>query len=259
MPKVFFFIVGTKFTIFFSNKLAAVTAALARTNYLECHSCPLSPVNSVSVSIPDSPGSAITSTITVTQASVTTLEHTVVTVSITHSARGDLRIELISPAGTVSVLALPRVDIDNDYVNWNFMTRFNWGESPLGTWTLRIRDELEGDVGSLVSWNLKFYGPCNAEEIVCDEEIPDESDNTPVEVISCFIATASFGHQDASVKTLRQFRDTVLMNSFFGKELVNIYYHISPPIASWIAKHEVARAVTRTMLTPIVQFVQYLF
>ena len=58
-----------------------------------------------------------------------------------HTKRGDIKIELTSPRGTKSVL-LPYRKYDfvneNGYVNWPFMTVHHWGESPVGTWTLKI-------------------------------------------------------------------------------------------------------------------------
>ncbi|RJP15008.1 MAG: hypothetical protein C4520_20785 [Candidatus Abyssobacteria bacterium SURF_5] len=70
---------------------------------------------------------------------------------------------------------------------------------------------------------------------------------------SCFIATAAYGSAlEKDVMILRQFRDTYLLPNVLGKELVEIYYRTSPGIAQVIARHEMLRAVTRTILMPIV-------
>ena len=57
-----------------------------------------------------------------------------------HPRRGDVEIELTSPAGTRSTL-LPHRDYDfvntEGYDNWPFMSVHFWGEDPTGTWTLR--------------------------------------------------------------------------------------------------------------------------
>ena len=57
-----------------------------------------------------------------------------------HPRRGDVEIELTSPAGTRSIL-LPNRDYDfvntEGYDNWPFMSVHFWGEDPTGTWTLR--------------------------------------------------------------------------------------------------------------------------
>ena len=72
--------------------------------------------------------------------------------------RGDLRIVLTSPSGTVSVLSEPHTDSAPDYVNWKFMTVRNWGESSIGTWTLRVTDEKGGGVSVFDSWQLILHG-----------------------------------------------------------------------------------------------------
>jgi len=70
----------------------------------------------------------------------------------------------------------------------------------------------------------------------------------------CFIATAAYGtDMEEDVLTLRQFRDRYLMTSPAGRDLVNAYYEISPPIADGIRESKAARAVIRSLLLPIVQ------
>ncbi|MEX2514669.1 MAG: CFI-box-CTERM domain-containing protein [Candidatus Paceibacterota bacterium] len=73
----------------------------------------------------------------------------------------------------------------------------------------------------------------------------------------CFIATAAFGTALASeIDVLRDFRDTVLLESRFGRGLVAAYYTVSPPIADYISKHESLRAVTRWMLRPVIDSIR---
>jgi hypothetical protein len=58
-----------------------------------------------------------------------------------HPKRGDIRVELTSPQGTVSVLLPNRGnDFINDegYSSWPFMSVHHWGEDPTGQWTLRV-------------------------------------------------------------------------------------------------------------------------
>ena len=57
-----------------------------------------------------------------------------------HPRRGDIKIELVSPSGTTSVLLPYRnYDFINDvgYDNWPFMSVHFWGENPVGDWTLQ--------------------------------------------------------------------------------------------------------------------------
>ncbi len=70
----------------------------------------------------------------------------------------------------------------------------------------------------------------------------------------CFIATAAYGTaMEEEVLALRQFRDRYLLPNPVGKELVDLYYKISPPIAASISESDDARAFVRVMLWPIVQ------
>lgn len=56
------------------------------------------------------------------------LEHITVKVWISHTRRGDVEVELVSPSGIKSVLAAPRAsDTDNTgYPGWTFMTVKHW-------------------------------------------------------------------------------------------------------------------------------------
>jgi hypothetical protein len=65
----------------------------------------------------------------------------------------------------------------------------------------------------------------------------------------CFIATAVYGSAFApEVLTFRQFRDEVLLNSRVGAVLVNIYYRLSPPLATLIGRSELFKKIARNAL-----------
>jgi hypothetical protein len=69
----------------------------------------------------------------------------------------------------------------------------------------------------------------------------------------CFIATAAFGSYESRwVYVLRDFRDDVLLPTTLGRDLVDWYYAHSPRYADWIARHAVARFVTRVLLVPVI-------
>jgi hypothetical protein len=70
---------------------------------------------------------------------------------------------------------------------------------------------------------------------------------------SCFIATAAYGTlMHPYVKVLRSFRDQYLVTNVIGRNLVNLYYHYSPPVADYIAVRPVVRNVVRVALLPVV-------
>lgn len=69
----------------------------------------------------------------------------------------------------------------------------------------------------------------------------------------CFIATAVYGTPLADeINVLRNWRDVSLMNNFFGRIFVKIYYTISPPIANFISKSEKLKKIVRAILKPFI-------
>lgn len=76
--------------------------------------------------------------------------------------------------------------------------------------------------------------------------------------IGCFIATAAYGTPTAKqIDVLREFRDNVLLKSTVGSAFVDLYYRTSPPIANFIARHELLRTLVRELvIDPIVWVVQ---
>jgi len=68
----------------------------------------------------------------------------------------------------------------------------------------------------------------------------------------CFIATAAYGTpMAAEIDVLRAFRDTYLLNNAFCSAFVDMYYHMSPPLADLIARSPLLAAIVRLMLAPV--------
>ena len=85
-----------------------------------------------------------------------------------------------------------------------------------------------------------------------------DTPSTPPPFGGCFIATAAYGTPTAEqIDVLREFRDTVLLESTAGSLFVSLYYQLSPPVADFIAGSELLRTLVRELLIdPIVWVVE---
>ena len=54
------------------------------------------------------------------------------------------------------------------------------------------------------------------------------------------------------VKILRDFRDRFLLGNTVGDSFVRLYYTYSPPIADFIAEHDILKSMVRISLLPVV-------
>jgi len=74
----------------------------------------------------------------------------------------------------------------------------------------------------------------------------------------CFIATAAYGTPAAEqIDVLREFRDSVLLESTAGSLFVALYYQLSPPVADFISGSSFLRTLVRELLVdPIVWVVE---
>lgn len=54
------------------------------------------------------------------------------------------------------------------------------------------------------------------------------------------------------MKILRKYRDDYLLQTGWGAAFVRFYYKYSPPVARYIEKREMLKAVVRCMLKPVV-------
>lgn len=86
------------------------------------------------------------------------VEHVTLALNVTHPTRGQLRVSLISPSGTESLLSVPHNNSGPDYNDWKMMTVFNWGENSPGVWTLKIADEESGQTGTINAASLEVFG-----------------------------------------------------------------------------------------------------
>ncbi|KDQ61170.1 hypothetical protein JAAARDRAFT_124899 [Jaapia argillacea MUCL 33604] len=130
------------------------------------------------------PSGGLQSTFTVTpemmqENNLETLEHITIRVWITHTRRGDVEVELVSPHGIKSVLAAKRrFDAANTgYPGWRFMSVKHWDESPVGDWTIRVSDQNIADQsGAFLGWGMTFWGSTidPSKAILYDVELNDD-------------------------------------------------------------------------------------
>ena len=113
------------------------------------------------VTLPDHDGGGLTQTQNVTGLSRTAnIEAVQLRIEVTHDSPRELGFELISPAGTRSVInpvfnhAL--IGVDNP-LDWTILSNAFYGEPPTGEWTLNVIDAAEGNLGTLDAWSLIFY------------------------------------------------------------------------------------------------------
>ncbi|OGU21746.1 MAG: hypothetical protein A2580_18020 [Hydrogenophilales bacterium RIFOXYD1_FULL_62_11] len=64
----------------------------------------------------------------------------------------------------------------------------------------------------------------------------------------CFVASQVYGEDAPQTEELRSFRDRFLMRSSPGRQLVNAYYRVSPPVARMLARAPAAASATRAGL-----------
>ncbi|MGO4463103.1 M28 family metallopeptidase [Streptomyces sp. M-16] len=110
--------------------------------------------NTADVNIPDSPGAAVTSPITVSGVTGNAPATTKVDVNIVHTYRGDLVINLIAPDGTAYLLKNSGSDsADNVIATYTVNAS---SEVANGVWKLQVKDVGAQDVGYINSWKITF-------------------------------------------------------------------------------------------------------
>jgi hypothetical protein len=118
-------------------------------------SCAVAPVKTYTAapaaSIPDNRPAGITSTINVTDAG--TVGSTKLTVDITHTYRGDLKL-ILSHAGAAPVV-FNQTGGSADDLKASFDVAAMNGKALAGAWSLQVVDAASQDVGKLNSWKLE--------------------------------------------------------------------------------------------------------
>ncbi|WP_053726190.1 M4 family metallopeptidase [Streptomyces sp. WM6378] len=110
--------------------------------------------NTASVAIPDYPGAAVTSPVTVSGITGNAPSALKVGVKITHTYIGDLQIDLVAPNGTSFRLQSSSSDstenLDKTYTVNASSVAAN------GVWKLKVQDKARQDVGTITDFKLSF-------------------------------------------------------------------------------------------------------
>ena len=86
-------------------------------------------------------------------------EHVAVRLQTSHTYLGDLRITLISPAGTRSILQrYNSFSAGGPLTDWTYFSTHHFYESTVGTWTVQVGDEDPADTGSVNLVSLMLTG-----------------------------------------------------------------------------------------------------
>lgn len=108
--------------------------------------------------IPDNDSTGITSTLSVSGGGqISALS---VSLDITHTWRGDLRVTLISPTGTQVVLHDRTGSYRDNLVLTDVAVPDVVGEDAAGTWSLKVQDLAAYDTGTLNNWSIDVIADC---------------------------------------------------------------------------------------------------
>jgi subtilisin family serine protease len=113
---------------------------------------PCTATSAVSTPIPDA-GIAVFGSATITGCGRIASSTAKITVHITHTYRGDLIVDLVSPGGTSYRLKNSKTTDGAANVDTTFTANLST-EAADGTWRLRVQDVFLGDSGTLDSWAL---------------------------------------------------------------------------------------------------------
>jgi subtilisin family serine protease/subtilisin-like proprotein convertase family protein len=139
-------VTGTSAT---ASHTATITLTVAGVNTSGC-----SAMNDKDVAIPDA-GAAVYSDIPIANCDRSASAGSTVEVHIKHPYRGDLKIDLVAPDGTI--YKLKAADVNDDGVNVDATYKLDLSaKAANGTWRLKVQDLYAGDSGTIDTWTLKL-------------------------------------------------------------------------------------------------------
>ncbi|MCP5267103.1 MAG: S8 family serine peptidase [Burkholderiaceae bacterium] len=130
------------------------------TDQVQCDSETRTPSLAIGDASAVADGAPAEDSLTIAGCGIGRIEFIEIQFTATHTYSGDLRVELISPNGLVSVLANSRVCSSDcgDYVAWPFGSVRHMNEPANGQWRLRVTDQQRLDTGTFDRWKLRIWG-----------------------------------------------------------------------------------------------------
>ncbi len=139
-------VTGTSAT---ASHTATIALTVAGVNTSGCAA-----TNDKDVAIPDA-GAAVYSDIPIANCDRSASDGSTAEVHIKHPYRGDLKIDLVAPDGTI--YKLKAADVNDDGVNVDTTYKVNLSaKAANGTWRLKVQDLYAGDSGTIDTWTLKL-------------------------------------------------------------------------------------------------------
>ena len=124
-------------------------------NYAQCADCgngPLVYTNGTDFAITDN--ATVDSPIVVANRTGNAPSNAVISVTILHTYKGDLKVDLVAPDGTLYNIH-NRTGGSADNVIGTFTKNLS-SELLNGTWKLRVNDNGAGDTGKIDTWSITF-------------------------------------------------------------------------------------------------------
>ncbi|KAL8799312.1 MAG: hypothetical protein Q9182_005987 [Xanthomendoza sp. 2 TL-2023] len=131
---------------------------------------------------------------TLKKANLERLEHVTVTMNVEHTRRGDISVELRSPANVVSHLSVVRKldDADAGYEDWTFSSVAHWGETGIGKWSIVVKDTVVNEHnGTFTDWKLTLWGECIDATKQKPLPMPTDHDDDDHDVMTAVVSTTS--------------------------------------------------------------------
>ncbi len=117
--------------------------------------------NTTPLAIPDNSAAGISKTMDINYSGDLNLESLTLEIDVTHGRSGQLGVEITSPAGTKSILLNVNNSfiLDNDQnLKMKLTSHAFYGEKLNGTWSVKVIDGLEGQVGAFNKAVVNFIG-----------------------------------------------------------------------------------------------------